>query len=161
MKQLSLRPFIRWMPTFLWIGVIFLLSAQPAPVSAKQSESLLLRILEVSISLSGKTPDQAQLLPIAENFNELFRTLTHIGIFGIFGLLCAVAFLQSRMNRFFFPFTVGFGLLNAILDEVHQLFVPGRSFQILDISADFLGILVASLCILLIKKYKKYKNWQD
>jgi VanZ family protein len=29
----------------------------------------------------------------------------------------------------------------ALSDEIHQLFVPGRAFQVIDLIIDFLGIL--------------------
>jgi len=35
-----------------------------------------------------------------------------------------------------------FGLLISVIDELHQLFIPGRSTDFLDIVADFLGIVI-------------------
>jgi len=40
----------------------------------------------------------------------------------------------------------------AISDEVHQLFIPGRQFSLLDILADLIGIIIAIISYRIIKK---------
>lgn len=43
----------------------------------------------------------------------------------------------------------------AALDELHQLFIPGRSCDILDWLADFSGALIAVIAISLLIKYSR------
>ena len=45
-----------------------------------------------------------------------------------------------------------FIMIFAFLDELHQYFVPGRSFSFLDFLADFIG---AFCCLIAIIKYKE------
>ena len=49
------------------------------------------------------------------------------------------------------------GIIYAISDEVHQLFVPGRAFAISDILTDSAGILFATL-IYLSLRYNEFKK---
>jgi VanZ family protein len=42
-------------------------------------------------------------------------------------------------------FSVFFGLIYGLSDEVHQLFVPGRSFDLMDVAFDCLGTLAGAL----------------
>ncbi|MBS7359861.1 MAG: VanZ family protein, partial [Oscillospiraceae bacterium] len=49
----------------------------------------------------------------------------------------------------------------AWLDEIHQYFVPGRAFQLYDLTIDLTGIFLGTLTFwflyLFIKKYRKDK----
>jgi VanZ family protein len=70
-----------------------------------------------------------------------FDKLVHVGIFGIFGLLLVWALTEpgkrpkrSRMALAFF-----LGALGGALDEIHQIFVPGRSADVWDAAADMAG----------------------
>ena len=72
--------------------------------------------------------------------------------FGAYGLLSVFLYLNlSFQNRFEiskkFPgtFTVVIASFYGLLDELHQLLVPGRSADVLDWLADFSGSLVAVL----------------
>ena len=72
--------------------------------------------------------------------------------FGAYGLLSVFLYLNlSFQNRFKifkkFPgtFTVVIASFYGLLDELHQLLVPGRSADVLDWLADFSGSLVAVL----------------
>jgi VanZ family protein len=71
-----------------------------------------------------------------------------------------------------FSFSITYGLFNylpglsiiiigtsyAILDEIHQFFVPGRHFDVFDIILDSIGILVGFFLFYIMKKLiKKYK----
>ncbi len=59
--------------------------------------------------------------------------------------------------------SVALSMLYGFLNEVNQLFVPQRSFQLIDIITNSLGIIAAG--ILLWKFYsklpKKLKNWLE
>jgi VanZ family protein len=72
----------------------------------------------------------------------------HFVEYGILGLLLAHACLRTFVQR---PrarvaaFAVLFGVLWALLDEIHQAFVPGRSADALDLFADGLGVAAGTL----------------
>ena len=52
-----------------------------------------------------------------------------------------------------FLLSILFSTLYGLTDEIHQLFVPGRAFELKDILIDFLGS-----CLILIKKVFKLQR---
>ena len=77
--------------------------------------------------------------------------------FGAYGLLSVFLYLNLLFQKKYvllkkYPatFTLIIASLYGMFDELHQLFVPGRTADILDWTADFLGSLLAVLIIKLI-----------
>jgi len=50
-----------------------------------------------------------------------------------------------------------FGILYAITDEIHQLFVPGRTSSPLDVGIDSLGIVTGIVIFLIVTKILEKK----
>lgn len=74
--------------------------------------------------------------------------------FGAYALLSVLLYLnlyfQNKikvLNKFPATFTVLIASIYGLFDEIHQMFVPGRSAEFLDWLADFSGSLVAVLII--------------
>ena len=107
-----------WVPVLLQMALIFYFSAQPA----------------------GS--------PSLESF-PLPAGIGHLGGYGLLGLLLYRAFnrglvgwnLVSARNTF----VVGF--LYAVSDELHQMYVPGRTPAVSDVVIDAFGIILALLFI--------------
>ena len=69
----------------------------------------------------------------------------HFFVYGILGMLIARGMLAAKsklLNDKYLLFTLLFGFLFGLSDEVHQYFVPGRHADFFDWLADCLGILV-------------------
>jgi VanZ family protein len=74
-------------------------------------------------------------------------TIAHIVFFGILCLLAERAFFHQTALQFLrtnsllsaFVFTCAYG----VLDEVHQLYVPGRWADVYDVVADAIGATIA------------------
>jgi len=43
----------------------------------------------------------------------------------------------------------------ALFDEIHQMFVPGRAFQLFDLSLDAVGIILGLGIFLILKRRKR------
>jgi VanZ family protein len=63
--------------------------------------------------------------------------------FLIYALLSAAWLLATQKNNWHYSFSLSFGFSVAygLFDEFHQLYVPGRCFELLDWGADSLGAL--------------------
>jgi VanZ family protein len=79
--------------------------------------------------------------PVESPFSG-FDKLAHVGIFGLFGGVLAWGFAEPARGRGFRRLAPAFflGALGGVLDEVHQIFVPGRSAEIWDAVADTAGV---------------------
>ena len=59
-----------------------------------------------------------------------------------------------QRNRFILVFALT--LLYAVSDEIHQIFTPGRAFQLVDLLMDSLGSLIGLAAYLLWVKRLRY-----
>ena len=72
--------------------------------------------------------------------------LEHLSEFFILGLLMFLSFhftRSTRIRRYDWMLALYCSLLYALMDEVHQSFVPGRSPDMIDLLADGAGIATA------------------
>lgn len=77
----------------------------------------------------------------------LFEML-HLLQFGILYLLLIIASLSfGKLTKRIEYVTIVVALLYGVLDEIHQIFVPFRSFSIVDLIKDVVGILIVYLII--------------
>ena len=83
--------------------------------------------------------------------------------FGAYGLLSVFLFLAlkfqnhySLLNNYPATFTILIASIYGIIDELHQLYIPGRSAQFFDWFADFTGSVLA--VIILKYLFKKFEG---
>ena len=84
--------------------------------------------------------------------DSTIRSLAHFTEYTALGFLTFAFFSLSnsdKIKKALLSFT-GCALF-SLADEVHQIFVPGRSFQFKDISIDFAGVILGILIFLFIK----------
>lgn len=138
---------ISWVLVIICMGIIFALSAQVADDSQELSDSFIRKIFETF----GITIE-----------SDLIRTIAHC--FEFMGL--SVLLFNAVYVTWFLKLTPIIAFLGtafyATTDEIHQIFVPGRAFQMSDILVDSTGALIgvtASFVILkIILSIKKRGN---
>jgi VanZ family protein len=126
-----------WVLIVLWCGLIFFMSGKNADESSNQSlfvADLLNRWLK---QLFG---------PHAFALSEdVVRKTAHFIEYLVLGCLLFMGFLdKSKLARSILSVFAA-GLLLAVSDEVHQLFVPGRTMRPFDVLVDMTGIGAAVL----------------
>lgn len=108
---------VLWLPVGVWMGVLFYLS-----------------------SISN--------LRAVENvwLDEVIRTISHFCFYGLGYLLFfrALNFGKTKKN-FLLPLFLTWGY--GFSDEVHQIFVPTRTFQLMDLAVDFGGAFVGKVLL--------------
>jgi len=128
-----------WFATMLWMILIFALSAQPVAKSNGLSEKVTRMVVETAEKVSPKADFNLA------KMNHLVRKNAHFFSYLVLGVLMANAFKISGSKR---PkvFLVSFLLcvFYAISDEFHQLFVPGRGAQVMDVIIDSAGAMVGT-----------------
>lgn len=89
---------------------------------------------------------------------ELVRTFGHFSEFAALGFLCLNCYYAFN-NKMKPLISVALSWCYAWTDEIHQIFVDGRAFQISDLLVDLAGIFFGTLLIyLIIILYKKIKQ---
>lgn len=116
--------FLRWyLPLILWAATILILTSLP----------------------TIEPPDLGF---------EAEDKLAHCGVYFILGILFGRALAKGYvLQRIHFVILIGVALSFAALDEVHQLFIPGRYGDIYDFFADSIGILGSILTFWFIRKF--------
>ena len=134
---------------------IFYNSAQVASASSDASQSIT-QIVAPVIVPNYNALDEASRLQTVASLEAVLRETAHLLQFVPMGfalyLLLCTAERCDVLRRFRFLITVGLGFLYAVSDEVHQLFVPGRSFQLFDIFMDTSGVVIGCVIATVIIK---------
>ena len=134
------KKIIVWIALLSVMIGIYLFSSQNADASDSLSEGLLSKIIERVIESFSQMEDGAKAELISQ-YNRLIRKCAHYSIYTLLG------FILSRLWKFYksqdraFWKVLLIGALYAVTDEIHQLFVPGRSGSIIDVLIDTAGVL--------------------
>ena len=126
-----------WLPSLLWMGLIFLMSAMPGDLSSAQSGAILEFILHL---LERIFPSGVPVSP--DTLHLLIRKAAHMAEYAVLALLNLRALRLSGAKR---------PALDALLmtaayaatDEFHQGFVEARGPSIADVGIDTLGAGIA------------------
>lgn len=100
---------------------------------------------------------------LIEIIEPIIRKLAHFSEYAIGGALFISLFLTYDWSlKKQISISIGIGIWYAILDEIHQLFVPNRSGNIIDVGIDSLGIICGvGFVIFIYRTYKKYKEKKE
>ena len=134
-----------------WMITVFMLSHQIAEDSSKTSSNFI----TVIIKLFNKDIGQEQLETIMLKVETIVRKLAHFVLYTLGGMLITIMFInfkeyitKTKITSFLL------GATYAITDEIHQLFIPGRSGEIRDVLIDSTGILLGVFIIYLLMRIK-------
>ena len=88
-----------------------------------------------------------------------FDKVGHIIEFGLLGFLLAIGFFKtfSLPSSVKSSLTFGSGLILAVLDELHQRFIPPRKSDLLDVLADAAGLALGIVLFRFLAAWKKRK----
>lgn len=141
---------ISWVLVFLWMLIIFRLSSQVA----EDSNGLSLGITD----LLQKTLERFAQTD-SGSLNHLVRKGAHFSAYLLLAVLSSNAVRQSGIRGLkSLAAALGICVLYAASDEIHQLFVAGRSGQPLDVLIDSLGACVGIGIFTLVKHCRLGKN---
>lgn len=111
---------------FLWMLLIFLMSSFDATDSSNQS-NFIVNIISNILNI-----ENARLLSF------IIRKLAHFTEYLILGFLTINMLNKNDISRKYL-ISILICIIYATSDEIHQIFVPGRAYQIRDILIDSIG----------------------
>ena len=137
---------------FGWMAVIYLFSAQPATESSRVSGRLAYRVAEwISPGRS-----EAEIGQLAQRLDHPIRKAAHMTEYAILGLLFVpVVGGRPGDGRRVYSLAFLLAVCYAATDEVHQIFVPGRSGQVSDVCVDAAGVLLGLLALFFLRKIRR------
>jgi len=122
---------------------IFLFSADPAEKSDAKSNHVIVTVAKFFAGHDLSAREQQEKI---DQYVVLVRKGAHLSIYFLLGFL-VISLLKEYVSihpkHIFYAFL--FCFLYACSDEVHQLFVPGRSGSIIDVGIDSIGSILGIL----------------
>lgn len=128
---------------------IFILSHQPAVVSSEISGGLIYRVLNFVMSGFDSLSEQERAEAV-ESLQYLFRKGAHATAYATMGALSLGFMLTFDFRKKWLTAAIAFlfSFLYAVSDEVHQLFIEGRSGQLSDVVLDSCGAVFGIAVVL-------------
>ena len=120
-------------------------SNQKANDSSKLSDGLILKTVRIIEKINHKQYSDEEIL---ETFVKPGREIAHVTIYLVLGVLVYLYIKELKIdNKFIVSLLIC--VIYALSDEIHQLFIIGRSGNIIDVLIDSLGSIIG---IFIIKK---------
>lgn len=156
-----MKKTILWILVVFCMGAIFFFSSQEASESKKVSSGIIksvVRVFDFDDSLS-----EEKLTDIVEKLTFIVRKGAHFSAYAIICILWALLLKEYNIGgKRNFVLSVLICFIYACSDEIHQIFVPGRSGEVRDVIIDTCGAITGFLILLgfitLKKKIKSRKN---
>lgn len=137
--------------TVLWMGVIFLFSAEPSEKSTGTSDSVIEGILSATVQEYDDL-DRAEQKELIGSYSLLTRKLAHFTAYLVLGVLLSLTLISFGIkDKRCFITGLLLCALYAVSDEVHQYFVPGRACRLLDVLIDSSGSAAGAGAVYLIR----------
>lgn len=127
--------------------IIFGFSGQ----NGTQSSSVSMKITkEITSNIESiQKQDEKTKEKTLHKIEHIIRKLAHFSIYTLVGLILMLickTYKISDLRSFFTSLIIG--IIYASSDEIHQIFIPGRSAMITDVLIDSSGVLLGTLIIL-------------
>lgn len=125
----------------IWMITVFIFSGQVGKKSKKASTGIIEIIVNKIYDTSNMSEKEKE--DKIEDLQRPIRKLAHITIYTLGGAI-TLTFIDkfNITNKKKVIFSLMFCLIYAILDEIHQYYVPGRSCEIRDVLIDTIGALL-------------------
>lgn len=137
------KKYLAWIPAIAMAIIIFCFSAQPADQSTETSDFVSRLLLWIGTRIGLFSGEPEQYAGMLEAMSMPVRKCAHISEYAVFHVTILYALYQwgLRGRKWL---TAGFFLVffYACTDEIHQLFVPGRSGQFTDVMIDCIGAVL-------------------
>ena len=142
MKRINILRIILIILILCWMYMVFSFSA----ADGETSSGLSLKVAEIFSN------DEE----VIEFIIPIIRKLAHLSEYALGGFLIFGLFSTYNIDlKKQIIFSGLFGMIYAITDEIHQLFVDGRSSRIADVCIDTIGVLLGIFVLLFIEEIVK------
>jgi VanZ family protein len=128
----------------IWMGIIFVFSNQTANISESKSDSVSNFIIDVTSGIRKEKISSSRREELIKNMRFYVRKTAHFTIYLILSILVYFTCTTYKVKHCFL-YTILLCFLYACSDELHQLFILGRTARILDIIIDMFGAFMGCL----------------
>ncbi len=136
-------------------SIIFGFSSQDGETSQGLSRKISGKIVDI-VSVNQELSEYEREARI-DRVDAVIRKIAHFSLYTLLGITIMAFFCTIEMkDKKRAITTIILGVLYATTDEIHQIFVPGRSPKVTDVFIDTAGIIFGLFIVLfVIKIYQK------
>lgn len=140
-----MKKYVAFAFLLLWLLAIFLFSCESATDSTKTSKSFTKQVIMVVEKITKVDLDEIGKNKIIDKTFKVVRKSAHFFEYFVLAIFLILVFKNYfEVNLKLVMVVCMLGLLYSITDEIHQLFVPGRTGRVVDVLVDFLGVILGS-----------------
>lgn len=144
---MSVHKMLSWTAVILWMLLIFSLSHQPASESSEMSSGITKVIIAAVEKVAPGLEEDFGLL------EHVVRKNAHFFIYLILGILVANALRKSGVQSSGSTMAAAaICVCYAMSDELHQLFISGRSGEVRDVLIDSSGAAAGIIVLMIMDK---------
>lgn len=146
-----MKKIVKLVLVIVWMMLIFGFSNQKADDSSKLSDGFIVKTVSV---FKGENLSKEKSELMVEKYTKIVRKLAHFTIYLVLGILVVNLLVEFNIkNIILISLLVCF--LYSATDEFHQLFINGRSGEVMDVIIDTTGAFLGINVYLLLKKSLK------
>lgn len=150
----SFFKYITWILFIIMLIIMFLFSNMSSGDSNSRSKKIIRSGVVIVDKVFNLNMDDKDINKTVIKLNYPFRKLCHFCEYFLLSLLLILALRLSNLSiKTSIIITMSFCIIYSISDEVHQIFVSGRSPLIIDCIIDTLGCFC--LCLIYYIRTKK------
>ena len=146
--------------TLIVMALIFSFSSQNGNESSEISQSFTIEIIRFAVRIlhAGGGNETAAV----EAVHWFIRKTAHFSIYAVLGIsvMITVRVNTAARGAKAWLMTIGFCMLYAVSDEIHQLFSDGRTGRLLDVFIDTCGAAAGTACLVAAVKLRKRINYK-
>ena len=138
---------IKYALTIVWMMGIFFMSNEIADASSLRSDEIVRTIQSIGVNAS------------TDLLTFLVRKAAHISAYFVLGTLLFTLLKEYGLGvKKIIFISIAIAMLYACTDELHKMFVPGRSGEVRDVLIDTAGA-AAGVCIYATAARRLYKKY--
>lgn len=150
---MKIKNYINIALIIIWLFVIFSFSAQDSKKSRNTSDQVIIKTAE-TIKREELTEKEKTLL--IDKYLVIVRKSAHFFLYFVLGIL---TFLLARRICGNTPATIIYSIIFCFIyacsDEIHQLFINGRTARFFDVFVDTCGATLSTTILFTVNKIKK------
>lgn len=153
MKHKMKLKYFSWIPALLVMCIIFTYSSKTAVESEDTSSGVTYQLVQALEKVFHKNYTEEQKEKIVDKYDFLIRKIAHGLEYMVLAICIAfhLAVLGCRNKRILL-LSIIIAICYASTDELHQLFVKGRSGQLKDVFIDGIGATIGSSIFMLLRR---------
>ena len=150
----------------LWMLIIFLFSNMSSETSNNSSMKIINNTIKETTELAESTgiidekPTDKEIKSLVKDLNLPLRKFAHSTVYFILSVLLILTLKELfKDKKKVIILTLVISFIYACTDEIHQLFIFGRTGHFTDVLIDMIGVIISCLIYFILNK-KREMNYE-